>query len=109
MHMTSKMLSNNVAGASFCTLLLISRAVRRGLMLAVQCCKQEAGEVNKDMLQVGKLHLKLPLLGHTYSLATSPSGLCVLSLHTQTPIVSQTSVIPACKICLSAHRQQEVT
>ena len=37
----------------------------------------------------------LTLLGNPNSLSTPSSGLCVLSLDTQTPVMPQTTVIPA--------------
>lgn len=37
----------------------------------------------------------LTLLGDTNSLSTTSSGLCVLSLDAQTPVMPQTTVIPA--------------
>jgi hypothetical protein len=35
------------------------------------------------------------LLGHTHSLATATSGLGVLTLHTQAPVMTQATMIPA--------------
>ena len=47
---------------------------------------------------VYKCKNRLTLLGHTDCFAPSSSGLCMLTLDTQTPVVPQTSVIPADKV-----------
>ena len=42
---------------------------------------------------------RLPLLGHTDSLSATPSGLCVLTLHAQSPVVPESTVIPTEEAC----------
>ena len=42
---------------------------------------------------------RLPLLGHTDSLSTAASGLCVLTLHAQSPVVPESTMIPTEEAC----------